>query len=342
MDAFRRFASVATALFLAGCQESQAPVGVPDAAVQAPQFSRSARGGNHARFKFAQLVGVPRPFTGATNAIRGVPGGGLPWVIRSGEARLDDDGTLKVRVEGLVLDPNDAAVISRGLAGSNPVAAFKAILSCQTVGAGVTAAVVNVETATFPATTGPGAGDADIKAVVVPPNPCIAPIVFVATAGGSWLAATGFANGGDDLFKFEKLVGVPRPYTGAANAIRGVAGGGLPWAIGAGEWKLGDGGEAKIEVASLVLDPNDPVVISRGLAGNNPSAAFGATLRCLSVNADGAAVTVNLPTPTAPATTGVGGGDAEIKGMLQLPSPCIAPIVFVTSPTGSWFAASGF
>jgi len=27
--------------------------------------------------------------------------------------------------------------------------------------------------------------------------------------------------------------------------------------------------------------------------------------------------------------------------MVGLPQPCIAPIVFVTSPTGAWFAATG-
>lgn len=31
--------------------------------------------------EFNYMVGLPRPFTGNSNAIRGVPGGGLPWVI---------------------------------------------------------------------------------------------------------------------------------------------------------------------------------------------------------------------------------------------------------------------
>jgi hypothetical protein len=34
-------------------------------------------------------------------------------------------------------------------------------------------------------------------------------------------------------------------------------------------------------------------------------------------------------------------GDARIEARLVLPNPCIAPIVFVTSPTGSWFAVTG-
>ena len=40
----------------------------------------------------------------------------------------------------------------------------------------------------------------------------------------------------------------------------------------------------------------------------------------------------------APATTG---GDFETEAALGLPSPCIAPIVFITSPGGAWFAATG-
>jgi hypothetical protein len=38
-------------------------------------------------------------------------------------------------------------------------------------------------------------------------------------------------------------------------------------------------------------------------------------------------------------------GDATIKATVDLPDPCVAPIVFVTSGTGSapgsWFAATG-
>ena len=38
--------------------------------------------------EFDTMVGVPRPFTGAVNPIRGVPGGGLPWVISFGKGEL--------------------------------------------------------------------------------------------------------------------------------------------------------------------------------------------------------------------------------------------------------------
>jgi hypothetical protein len=34
-------------------------------------------------------------------------------------------------------------------------------------------------------------------------------------------------------------------------------------------------------------------------------------------------------------------GDSKIEATLDLPEPCIAPIVFVTSPGAAWFAATG-
>jgi len=58
----------------------------------------------------------------------------------------------------------------------------------------------------------------------------------------------------------------------------------------------------------------------------------------MSIDADGNPSTVNVETGPFPATPT---GDSEIDANVKLPSPCIAPIVFVTSPTGAWFAATG-
>lgn len=147
--------------------------------------------------EIGHMIGVPRPYTGPTNAIRGIPGGGLPWMISKGEATLREDGLLKVEVEGLVFDPNDAVVISRGLAGRNNVPGFKAIVSCQTVqqtDAGPVAAISNVETAVAPATQGlasEGGGNAEIEQMLTLPSPCIAPLVFVTSPAGAWFATSG-------------------------------------------------------------------------------------------------------------------------------------------------------
>ena len=64
------------------------------------------------------------------------------------------------------------------------------VLSCVTA----TGTFSNLSTAAFPATTGPataGGGNSDNEATVSLPSPCIAPIVFVTSSGGSWFAATG-------------------------------------------------------------------------------------------------------------------------------------------------------
>jgi hypothetical protein len=139
--------------------------------------------------EFGTMIGVPRPYTGATNAIRGVPGGGLPWVVASAEGELKTNGKLEIKVLGLVLDPTDPAVIASGRAGTNPSPNFRAIVSCLSRDAAGNPTTVNVSTGLFPADA---AGNSEIEAMVSLPQPCIAPIVFVTSATGSWFAATGF------------------------------------------------------------------------------------------------------------------------------------------------------
>ncbi len=197
----RKFSTVALlGIFFvaAGCQEQTTPTDIHDEL--APQLSSSAseseegeRGEGGDPFDFDELVGVPRPFTGSANPIRGVNGAGLPWVVERAEARLDEDGTLEIKVEGLVIDPNDPAAIERGRAGINPSSTFGGLLSCLTRDASGNAVTVNVATGRFPATTGLGAGDSEIEETLTGiPDPCIAPIVFVTSGGGSWFAASGF------------------------------------------------------------------------------------------------------------------------------------------------------
>ena len=139
--------------------------------------------------EFNTMIGVPRPFTGGTNAIRGVPGGGLPWVIEFGKGKLSPDGKLDILVKGLVFDPSDQAVIDRGIGGTNTIPNFKAIVSCLSKDADGNAVTVNVSTGLFPANE---AGNARIKDTVSLPQPCIAPIVFVTSPGGAWFASTGY------------------------------------------------------------------------------------------------------------------------------------------------------
>jgi hypothetical protein len=141
------------------------------------------------------------------------------------------------------------------------------------------------------------------------------------------------------VLEFSSMTGVPRPYTGAVNAIRGIPGGGLPWVVASAEGELKSNGKLEIVVRGLLIDPNDPAAIANGRAGTNPSPTVKATVSCLSKDASGAATTVNVSTAAFPADAM---GNATIEDMVSLPMPCIAPIIFVGSPTGAWFASTGF
>ncbi len=170
-------------------------------------------------------------------------------------------------------------------------------------------------------------------------------IVVVLAAGYGFARPQASALAGSPkILEFDTMVGVPKVYTGTANPIRGIAGGGLPWVVASAQGELGVNGKLEVKVSGLVLDPNDPTVISRGLEGQNPIPQFKAIVSCRSIDSSGNPNIVNLTTAAFPATTGPatsGGGDARIETSVTLPSPCLAPIVFVTSPTGAWFAVTG-
>lgn len=133
------------------------------------------------------------------------------------------------------------------------------------------------------------------------------------------------------VLEFKTMVGVSGPFVGAANPIRGVNGGGLPWAISEGRGELDTTGKLEVRVRGLVLAAGPA-------AGTNPVANFRALVSCLTITA-GAPATVNVSTGLFPATIT---GDADIEQLLTLPTPCFAPIIFVTSPGGAWFAVTGF
>ena len=135
--------------------------------------------------QFNTMVGVPTALTGTQSQgpLRGINGGGAPWMLTSAKGSLSGSGRLKIEVTGLVL-------AAGANAGSNPVAFFRGLVSCVKSNG----TFDNILTDPFPATMGPassGGGDADIEADVVLPEPCIAPIVFVTNPLGAWFAATG-------------------------------------------------------------------------------------------------------------------------------------------------------
>lgn len=132
------------------------------------------------------------------------------------------------------------------------------------------------------------------------------------------------------VLEFKTMAAVVPPFTGAANPIRDIPGGGVAWRIDEGQGKLRSNGDLQVAVEGLVL----------ASTGTNPQPAFRAVISCLSIDS-GLPVTVNRVTDPFPATPT---GDAEFEGNVSLPSPCFAPIVFVTTGAGDpprWFSVTG-
>ncbi len=135
---------------------------------------------------------------------------------------------------------------------------------------------------------------------------------------------------GNRLVDADSMIGVPARLTGVAGQIRGINGGGLPWNIGEASAEVSASGKVEVEFEGLVFAAGPNV-------GKNTVANMKVIVSCL--NSAGAAVNVStalFPVTTGPAITG--GGAGEIETMLSLPSPCLSPMVFITSPGGNWFA----
>jgi hypothetical protein len=123
----------------------------------------------------ATMAGIPTSLTG--QVFMGAQGGGLPWRLDSGRAKLWSDGRLVVEVDGLVFaaGPNE---------GRNTVPTGSALVSCGGV------VVAMSDPVPYSAE-----GDAEVETRVDLPASCFAPVVFFAgnTPGGPrWFAVTGY------------------------------------------------------------------------------------------------------------------------------------------------------
>jgi len=144
------------------------------------------------------------------------------------------------------------------------------------------------------------------------------------------------------VLEFQTMTGVDGPFLGGANPIRDLSGGGLPWVLDAAKGELRDDGHLEVQVMGLVI-PEDSAPTSCGGVACNPAPFFRAIVSCLTVDETGAVVTDKVITDNG-AEVMIGdpkSGDAKIEATIDLPDPCVAPIVFVTNPTGAWFAATG-
>ncbi len=126
--------------------------------------------------EFDTMAGVPEDGF----MIRGINGGGSPWVVDVAKGRVGEDGRLQITVRGLVL----------ATSGVNPSATFRGVVSC------IDGFGTEFNVATAEVTAGPE-GDADIDEMLVLPRPCFAPVAFVVGASGNWFAVSG--GGSDEL-----------------------------------------------------------------------------------------------------------------------------------------------
>ncbi len=138
------------------------------------------------------------------------------------------------------------------------------------------------------------------------------------------------------ILAFDTMFGVDGAFVGDTNPIRGIVGDELPWEVGSVHGRLMANGRLMIMVRGLVF-ANDPSV-PPDLVGTNDEPTFRGAVSCLT-EANGQVQTVNVFTQGFKATPT---GNSDIIAMVQLPNPCVAPIVFILAGSeDKWFAVTG-
>lgn len=169
----------------------------------------------------------------------------------------------------------------------------------------------------------------------------LAPLTL-ALAGASLAASppspTDSEHGNRRILSFHTMYGVDGPFVGDANPVRDVIGDELPWTVEG--FVIGDfdsRGHLTILVRGLVF-ADDPSVPPE-LVGTNDEAEFRALVSCLTEVGD-AVETANVVTDGFPADMQ---GNSFIRAQVDLPNPCVAPIVMILAGSeDKWFAMTGF
>jgi len=142
--------------------------------------------------------------------------------------------------------------------------------------------------------------------------------------------------GNSRIVSFQTMYGVDGPFVGEANPIRGVVGDELPWVVGRVRGDLDTRGRLRLMVRGLVF-ADDPSVPPK-LRGTNDEAEFRGLVSCLTEVGD-SVETQSVVTDGFPATAS---GDSFIDAQLELPNPCVAPVVMILAGSeDKWFAVSG-
>jgi len=139
------------------------------------------------------------------------------------------------------------------------------------------------------------------------------------------------------ILGFGTMYGVDGPFVGDANPVRGVVGDEAPWEVGSVAGKLDTQGRLTIVVRGLVFkdDPRAP----EGFVGKNDEPTFRGLVSCLTEEGNQTPVR-NVTTKEFPATIT---GNSFIHDKIELPNPCVAPIVMILAGSeDKWFAMTGF
>jgi hypothetical protein len=142
---------------------------------------------------------------------------------------------------------------------------------------------------------------------------------------------------GKTLIAFSSMYGVDGPFVGEAFAIRDIPGDELPWEIRSARGRLDTDGHLTLQVRGLVF--KDEEGVPEELRGINDETEFRAAISCLTEEGD-AVTTANVVTQGFPASRS---GDSLIRTTVELPNPCVAPVVMVLAGSeDKWFAVTGF
>ena len=128
-------------------------------------------------------------------------------------------------------------------------------------------------------------------------------------------------SGGRHKILDEPLVGLDTALT----VVAGVTGAGHAWSIEEGNAKLFSDGRVLVNVEGLLLFPE----------GTQPAANVRVAVSC-----NGGATADDI-VRSDPVPLSQPEGDMHFNQRLTLPSPCLTPVIFVTSLGGGWFATTG-
>jgi len=140
------------------------------------------------------------------------------------------------------------------------------------------------------------------------------------------------------ILEFDSMYAVDGPFTSPANKINGVHGDDLPWELESASGTLLSDGHLEVHVRGLVFADDDEVPPQ--LQGTNDERSFRALLSCITEDGNHKTRQVEVFSRDFKATED---GDADFDGEIELPNPCVAPVLFITAGSEDrWFAVTGF